>query len=54
MPTTLENIVAFGSSVVILLAGTIALVVSVYKLCTGGFRFVKVSKKISQFVDKVD
>jgi hypothetical protein len=52
--TTLNSIVTFGSSAVVLLAGTIALTYSVYKLCTGGFRFVKVTKKISKFVDRMD
>lgn len=52
--TTIKDIVAFGSSAVILTVGIIALVISVYKLSSGGFRFIKVSKKISKFVDRVD
>ena len=52
--STVHTIVTFGANAVILLAGVIALVVTVYKLSTGGFRFIKVTKKISKFVDRVD
>jgi len=52
--TTVNSIVAFGSHTVIFLVGVIGIVVFIYKLSTGGFHFIRVAKKISKFVDRVD
>ena len=54
MFATVNNIVAFGSHAVIVIIGIIGMVTVVYKFWTGGFHFIKVAKKISKFVDRVD
>lgn len=50
----ISSFVTFGSNLVVLIAGAFALIFSVYKLCTGGFGFMKATHKVSKFVDRVD
>ncbi len=51
---TISSIVAFGSQMVILIVGVIVLIATIYGFFKGGTRFIRVSKKISKFVDRVD
>ena len=48
--TQASSFVDFGSKLVIVVAGAIG----IYKLCTGGFGFMKAIKKVNLFVDRVD
>lgn len=51
---TLKELVNFGSSTVIFLAGVLGTLYFIYKTSTGGFGFMRAVNKVSKFVDRVD
>ena len=51
---TAKNSVEFLAALVVAIAGAVGFVITVYKLWTGGFGFLKTFGKINKFVDRVD
>lgn len=51
---SIDHFLTFASHIIIFIVGIVVLIITIYGLSKGGLRLLRVSKKISKFVDRVD